>query len=337
MPRNIWDPYANWTDVANLNSADEVRDKITGHKGKWLPNAASAVLRSMLNDIVSAQMQNGEAAVTALDFGCGLGRNLPLLRELFPRVVGFDLPEMIQRLRAEGVSGQAGHYDATYDDLDELLARERVQVLYDSVVLQHIVDVPYAAGVAGRLHAASSLQAVVSLSNLPTGVVARDFLIGEHRWQVALSELDTESFFGAPHRLMVLRRPAAWRVELREDVIGIVREDGSWLPLTINGAAARRNADWEATGVITALAPIYLVTFERPAARAAWFVDDQGRYLGSNVKNLTDDARAILLEKFKDMLGPWLQRQFHSGGLGLCAELLSLLVQQPAGGGTPGR
>ncbi|HET7216421.1 MAG TPA: hypothetical protein VFJ02_00170 [Vicinamibacterales bacterium] len=38
-----------------------------------------------------------------LDFGCGLGRNIPYLRSIAEDIVGFDLPPMIERGRALGL------------------------------------------------------------------------------------------------------------------------------------------------------------------------------------------------------------------------------------------
>jgi hypothetical protein len=333
MERNVWDGYADWAEVARAEQVVSVRQRITGHEGKWLPNTASEALRSVVRTIfvravLSAPATQNSQPVTVVDFGCGLGRNLPLLRQIFPRVVGIDIPEMIERLRGEPPSDPTLRYDAIYDDLDALLGSEHVHVLYDSVVLQHIVDAAYSSDLADRLALAPTLLAVVSLSNQSLPVVTLDFLTGEYRWTTVFSEIDTTSFFGHPHTVRVLRRPTRWTSEVRDDVIGIVPEGGEWRPVTLHGSPSRAG-DWQVVGVLTELAPVLLVLFERAGTRAAWFVDESGRRLGGEVQTLSAATREAMRNDLRQMLAPWLFRKFGRTGFGIIRSLLDLIAPPP--------
>jgi hypothetical protein len=73
-----------WTRLAESASDDDLREKIlTGFKdGKpFSPYVPTLTLPSPLARL--------------LDFGCGLGRNVPYLKTIASHVTGFDLPAMI--------------------------------------------------------------------------------------------------------------------------------------------------------------------------------------------------------------------------------------------------
>lgn len=72
-----------WAELAATATQDDLRERIlTGFKeGKpFTPCVPTIALPAPTGDVV--------------DFGCGLGRNLPSLRSIASRVVGYDLPPM---------------------------------------------------------------------------------------------------------------------------------------------------------------------------------------------------------------------------------------------------
>jgi SAM-dependent methyltransferase len=110
-----------WADLAATATDTELKDRIlTGFKeGKpftpYVPTLALPPIASVL------------------DFGCGLGRNFPFLTSIAPRVVGYDLPEMIERCRAVSpvtVSLLSGDWSA--------VSAMRFDLVFASLVLQHI-------------------------------------------------------------------------------------------------------------------------------------------------------------------------------------------------------
>ena len=86
-----------WAELAATATEDDLRERIlTGFKaGKpFTPYVPTIALPAPLGDV--------------LDFGCGLGRNFPYLRSVASRVVGYDLPPMIERCRAGAPGPAAG-------------------------------------------------------------------------------------------------------------------------------------------------------------------------------------------------------------------------------------
>lgn len=80
----------HWRRVAGAARLEDVREAIlTGYlDGKpFRPYAPVLEMPGPLDRV--------------LDFGCGLGRNFPYLCSVASHVVGFDLPEMIERCRHE--------------------------------------------------------------------------------------------------------------------------------------------------------------------------------------------------------------------------------------------
>jgi SAM-dependent methyltransferase len=112
----------DWLHVARDGTDEDVRESIlTGAKdGKpftpYVPTLAMPVRIG-----------------SALDFGCGLGRNFPYLTSIADRVTGFDLPPMIARCRAVLGSGAP----ALTDDW-QALRGERFDLVFAALVFQHI-------------------------------------------------------------------------------------------------------------------------------------------------------------------------------------------------------
>jgi predicted TPR repeat methyltransferase len=113
-----------WEELAESASDEDLRERIlTGYKaGKpFTPYVPTLALPS--------------SAGALLDFGCGLGRNFPYLKTIAARVVGYDLPAMIDRCRdvaAEKVDGLSSDWSAVRE--------QRFDLVFASLVLQHVPE-----------------------------------------------------------------------------------------------------------------------------------------------------------------------------------------------------
>ena len=111
-----------WLTAAQSADADDLREQIlTGFKsGKpFTPYVPTLALPSPLR--------------SALDFGCGVGRNFPYLTSIADEVTGFDLPPMLERCRTLAPMP----VDRLADDWAELQT-SRFNLIFASLVLQHI-------------------------------------------------------------------------------------------------------------------------------------------------------------------------------------------------------
>ena len=113
-----------WAELAATASDEDLRERIlTGFKsGKpFTPYFPTLPLP--------------ESIASVLDFGCGLGRNFSYLTTVAARVVGFDLPEMIARLRELVPHGAV----VLSSDWDALRAMP-FDLIFASLVLQHVPE-----------------------------------------------------------------------------------------------------------------------------------------------------------------------------------------------------
>lgn len=208
--REIWDRYGDWSQIAASADLADIRQKISGiTPNGWQANDSPPQLVAIweeISDVVGKASGNG---TRVLDFGCGLGRNAPLLREKFARVVGLDLPDMIKKLRD---LPEAAIYDTLYDDLAGLVQSEDVDVCFDSVVFQHIVDENYCKMIIKYLTSMPRLRYVVSLCNGSVCMGAGDggwarvpFLLSQAGWEMAQTFIDGRTF-ARKHVCRVLRK-----------------------------------------------------------------------------------------------------------------------------------
>lgn len=79
--------------------------------------------------------QPHERAARLLDFGCGIGRNFPALRQHAEEVVAFDIPEMIEACRRHGPCG-----DVVLTSDWGSVREQRFDVVIATLVFQHIDD-----------------------------------------------------------------------------------------------------------------------------------------------------------------------------------------------------
>ncbi len=214
MEKHIWDQYGAWDDIANLQGFDGIKSFITGNLKAWRPNFVPPALRYVFDYAIDEAKNSGVATPTILDFGCGLGRNAPMLGHLFPRVIGLDIEEMMNRMKSE-LPGICNIYSALYTSVDALVTAEDFCALYDSVVFQHLVDRQYLSELLDKLLSRPSFRTFVSLHNLgsPGALVPPDIatplyleLLKERGWRLWHQEAETLSFEGAPHALRIFRR-----------------------------------------------------------------------------------------------------------------------------------
>jgi len=111
-----YDSYTNWHELGK-ETIPQIQKLITGNKEIWEP---TAITPSFTGD-------------SALDFGCGLGRNAPVLFKEFTRVIGYDLPVMIKKLKT-----LPKIYDLVSHDLPAVLSRENITHIHECVVWQHL-------------------------------------------------------------------------------------------------------------------------------------------------------------------------------------------------------
>jgi SAM-dependent methyltransferase len=77
-----------------------------------------------------------ESIASVLDFGCGLGRNFSYLTTVAARVVGFDLPEMIARVRELVPRSGAVVLSSDWDAIRAM----PFDLIFASLVLQHVPE-----------------------------------------------------------------------------------------------------------------------------------------------------------------------------------------------------
>jgi hypothetical protein len=116
---SIWDPYGNWNQIAQAVTVEDVQERITGNRGVWRPNFCSPALQYILEHAAEEARYKLDIEPVCLDFGCGLGRNGPLLRRFFSTVVGTDLPEMIQRFKEETKFLSRQNYGRLYGSIEQ--------------------------------------------------------------------------------------------------------------------------------------------------------------------------------------------------------------------------
>ena len=201
----IWDIYGNWNEIANADTVDDVKRSITGNKRAWRPNFCSSALAYVFDYAADEHRTSYNSKPAALDFGCGLGRNGPLLSRFFPDVIGVDLPEMVRRFTTEYAVFAAHTYRNIYNSIDSLIQNQNFCLLYDSVVLQHIIDKEYLVDIMDRLCSVSSFRTLVSIHNASTHPYHLEIL-KEKGWHVWHTEAETLSFEGASHLVVVLHR-----------------------------------------------------------------------------------------------------------------------------------
>jgi len=77
-----------------------------------------------------------------------------------------------------------------YESIDTLLEMEAPHIIYDSVVFQHIVSVPYVTELVSKLLNSSSFRTLVTLKNHGNYDTVVQSLLRQDGWTVAFAEDD---------------------------------------------------------------------------------------------------------------------------------------------------
>lgn len=203
MVEAIWDSYANWAELAKEADFDKIKRTLKGRV--WKPNDVSPKLADFLAGYVAQKQQNGTKDICVVDFGCGLGRNAPLLRQFFPRVIAVDIPEMVERLKSLHGDKLPELYDGVYSSFAQAAQANPVHVLYESIVLQHIVDTAYLTKLARSFLDCQTLDTVVSSAYRSSVSPVIDWFLGDHGFELIHTEIDRTSYVNY-HTVRVIQR-----------------------------------------------------------------------------------------------------------------------------------
>ena len=116
-----------WNEVKDLEEAKRIISNPTYEKtGEFLPEAGTIDQVDITGKVV-------------LDFGCGVGRNVPAILNKKPSVlICYDYPNMIKMAKEQLVG-----YDLIYADypiMNLLMKVDSVDVVFASLVFQHIAE-----------------------------------------------------------------------------------------------------------------------------------------------------------------------------------------------------
>ena len=208
LDRKIYDNYGDWDKIAELPNIDDVKEKIGGNRrGRvWGPNFIPPAIAYIFEDAANEMRHESSSVPAIVDFGCGLGRNGPALKRFFPRVVGIDLPEMVERVRKEFPSVVQNTYSQIYMSVPDLVASEQFCTLYDSVVFQHILNREFLSDLIDRLSENTVFRNFVTVYNGNGFRFPHLDILRDKGWHIWHSEVEHVSFRGAPHVVVAFRR-----------------------------------------------------------------------------------------------------------------------------------
>lgn len=125
--------FRNWRKLAATAGDDVLRDKI---------KTGAGATDDVFFDSANVERHWFEGARRILDFGAGLGRNVPKLLALDPDVVVtlYDSPEMIARARGKLSTRIADQLDRVRfaDDFGQVDGDEPFDLIFCALVCQHI-------------------------------------------------------------------------------------------------------------------------------------------------------------------------------------------------------
>ena len=199
LGNTIWCTYGNWDEYAKQDE-NETKLKIcgVGHE-EFKPNFISEETAEQLESIIPKN-------ASIIDFGCGLGRNAPLLKKYFNKVYGYDIPSMIDKLKDSEDKTLLNMYDSLEDNIDNLL-KNNMEFLFESVVFQHIVSEDYCSKITEKI-AKSKINTLFILYNsgLESLPIAINMLINKHNFHITYETPDDESFPTIPHTFIILEK-----------------------------------------------------------------------------------------------------------------------------------
>jgi len=115
-----------WQSLDKNNAADAI---LTGYKGAFKDMPVYDEVLDLAAGVKPHDYQY------ALDFGCGVGRNTLTLSKSYVKVIGYDLPNMIELVPEENKASNIA-YTSEWDKVKEM----SFDTVLASLVFQHIHD-----------------------------------------------------------------------------------------------------------------------------------------------------------------------------------------------------
>ena len=122
---NVFDGYHDWTST--ITDIEKMKVIITGRH--WNKSFNPDNLTSEIDQIIK-----NLNLTSILDYGAGLGRNLPLLRKYAPIVDYLDFETYKPH------TSELNYDNKFYIQMEPLPLSKKYDLIYASVVVQHIVD-----------------------------------------------------------------------------------------------------------------------------------------------------------------------------------------------------
>ena len=211
MNKNIlYNDYGNWLDISKQNIS-EIKKQITGsHQNStsytinFKSNYISFKMKEQILNIISKTKNKN-----IIDFGCGVGRNIQLLKMFFNKIYGYDISDMIltfKNLNDINDIKNYNSYELVSDNLKNILNNNDIEYLYDSVVFQHIISVDYNEYIA-KLISLSNIKYLFGLTSEINlyNVIQWKILIEKFNFKVIYTEIENETF-GIPHLFVILEK-----------------------------------------------------------------------------------------------------------------------------------
>lgn len=203
----FWNSYGDWDEIARSKDIKFIMSRITGKPvEKWRANYVSRPTGRALATVIGDSVVRWGSHLSAVDFGCGVGRNAALLSHFYGTLYGVDIPEMIEQFETQDPIKKRHLYTAIHTDLARLAQAHKFHLLYDSVVFQHILDEEFTARCVEVMHGHETLDCFISLNNKAVGKIPIIQQMEAKGWTLFHEEADTKSFEGIPHTLYILRR-----------------------------------------------------------------------------------------------------------------------------------
>lgn len=165
----------DWQDLASLDPLWAIASTPEHRHGGWDDDEFMASGERKVDKLLRRLGRHGlpEHRHRALDFGCGVGRVTLPLADRFDHATGIDIaPAMIEQARERAVGRENVRYLLNDREDLEIVAGERFDLVYSSLVLQHLpsraIALRYLSALAGLIAPGGVL-----VVQLPVGMTLR--------------------------------------------------------------------------------------------------------------------------------------------------------------------
>ena len=207
---SLYNDYGDWVEISKKDSL-EIKKQITGsHQNStnytlnFESNYISLTMKEQIVKITNNNNNNNNNN-NIIDFGCGFGRNILLLKIFFDKIYGYDITDMLLSFKKLNDINY-NSYEKISDNLNYILNNNNIQYLYDSVVFQHIISDEYNEYIAN----------IINLSNIKylIGLTSELNLYNVKQWKILLEKYNfkvlykesEEETFGIPHLFVILEK-----------------------------------------------------------------------------------------------------------------------------------